>query len=971
MRALLFSAFCLLPSALFAQEADLSGLLVTAVHIEIEGRREPATDLRALIETLEGKPLDARLARESIAQLYAAGRFADVRVDAVPDGAGVALVYRLEPRHPVTRVIVRGNTGIAETTLRDALETRFEGLSAAPPAADATSAAVVLLRDEGFLSPQVAVRADVTHDPHATSLVFDVQAGQPAPIGTVRFEGTWPEPVQTVLGRLNARPGQPYRRSALRAAIDELVAGVRQTGYYAAQGSHTATPTDAGLVDLLIDADAGPVVDVRFEGDAMPRDRLDELVPIERERAVDIDLLEDSTIRIVNDLRREGYWRASATYRTAETNGRMQVTFTITRGPRYRLGALTVEGNRAVSAEALLSFVDVREGDIFVETPLESGANVIRDYYRRAGFTSADVVLDVAEAPRPPAGAGAPGGPGSDEARMNARMIVTEGPQSFVREVRFAGVTAIAEADLRRRMQSRAGEPFYLPFLTLDREAITRAYLDRGFQQAAVLIEPVFDAQGANLLLTIGVEEGPQTVVDRVIVVGNVRTDTQTVLDQLTLRQGSPLGLSDIVESQRRLSALGLFRRVRIAEGPRQPGSPVVDLVVTLEEAPATTIGYGAGLEVFEEPRTGEGGALVDKLEAHPRAFFEITRRNIAGGNRSLSLFTRVSLGPNDDVNDAEQDGKGFGVSEYRVVGTYRDPRPFGIDAEMLVSAGLEKSRRTSFSFTRDTLRTELLRRVSPSVRASARYSLEYTKLFDVRIEESQRLLIDRLFPQVRLSIVSGSILRDTRNDPVDPERGTLMGMDLDIAPRAIGSQVGFVKSFAQAFYFKRIPGRARIVLATGARLGLARGFSRIVDTDVPATEAQVEVRDLPASQRFFAGGSTTVRGFQLDRLGVPGILNSNGLSNGGNAMLVLNTELRVPVWKDLGAVAFVDAGNVFARVRDFAMADLRPTAGLGLRYRSPIGPLRVDIGFKLNREDFAPRREHRSEWHFSLGQAF
>jgi outer membrane protein insertion porin family len=132
-----------------------------------------------------------------------------------------------------------------------------------------------------------------------------------------------------------------------------------------------------------------------------------------------------------------------------------------------------------------------------------------------------------------------------------------------------------------------------------------------------------------------------------------------------------------------------------------------------------------------------------------------------------------------------------------------------------------------------------------------------------------------------------------------------------------------------------------------------------------------VEVRDLPASQRFFAGGSTTVRGFRLDRLGVPAILNDDGLSNGGNAMLVLNGELRLPVWKDVGAVAFIDAGNVFGRVRDFDFRQLRPTAGMGVRYRSPIGPLRVDLGFKLNRETFPNRREHGSEWYFSLGQAF
>ena len=158
---------------------------------------------------------------------------------------------------------------------------------------------------------------------------------------------------------------------------------------------------------------------------------------------------------------------------------------------------------------------------------------------------------------------------------------------------------------------------------------------------------------------------------------------------------------------------------------------------------------------------------------------------------------------------------------------------------------------------------------------------------------------------------------------------------------------------------FTRLPGAGRLVFAGGARLGLARGFSQVVEESVPA------------SQRFFAGGSTTVRGFQLDRLGVREILNANGLSNGGNAMLVVNAELRSPLWKDLGAVAFVDAGNVFGRVSDFDITALRPTAGVGIRYRSPIGPLRLDLGFKLNRETFPNRREHGSEWHFSLGHAF
>jgi outer membrane translocation and assembly module TamA len=131
-------------------------------------------------------------------------------------------------------------------------------------------------------------------------------------------------------------------------------------------------------------------------------------------------------------------------------------------------------------------------------------------------------------------------------------------------------------------------------------------------------------------------------------------------------------------------------------------------------------------------------------------------------------------------------------------------------------------------------------------------------------------------------------------------------------------------------------------------------------------------VNDLPASERFFAGGDTSVRGYALDRLGTPETIDRNGFPLGGNAVIVLNAELRVPVWKDLGVVGFVDAGNVFHRVSDFAFGEIRPTTGFGLRYRSPIGPIRVDLGFKLDRQTLPDGSfERLTALHISLGQAF
>ena len=128
---------------------------------------------------------------------------------------------------------------------------------------------------------------------------------------------------------------------------------------------------------------------------------------------------------------------------------------------------------------------------------------------------------------------------------------------------------------------------------------------------------------------------------------------------------------------------------------------------------------------------------------------------------------------------------------------------------------------------------------------------------------------------------------------------------------------------------------------------------------------------DLPASERFFAGGDSTVRGFALDRLGTEATLNADGYPTGGNAMAVFNLELRTPHVKGVGLVGFLDAGNVFLRVSDLNLGEIRASAGVGIRYRSPLGPLRLDVGFKLDQRDLNNGSERRVVYHLSLGQAF
>ena len=332
-------------------------------------------------------------------------------------------------------------------------------------------------------------------------------------------------------------------------------------------------------------------------------------------------------------------------------------------------------------------------------------------------------------------------------------------------------------------------------------------------------------------------------------------------------------------------------------------------------------------------------------FDAAPRGSFEITWRNLFGTNRSASVFSSLTLHP--------QGTKQQGVTEYRVVNTFREPKVFNTQIDGLITLTLEQQFRSSFNFRRRSATAEATRRLGGGVSLIGTYQLQRTEVYNVTADQN---LIDRVFPNVRLSSFSVSALRDTRNDQIDPTTGEYFSAYGQIAARALGSEVGFFKSFFRASAFRLLPHTRGIVLAGNTFLGLATGFPQQDATGRTIVDSNGEpTRDLPQSERFYAGGDTTMRGFAVDQLGVrhtPSLasdtIDANGFPLGGNSELLFNVELRVPLWSRLGAHGFLDTGNVFRRAVDLDPGEFRSAVGVGLIV-NVLGPLRFDLGFKVH----------------------
>ena len=916
MKSLHWLAGCaivlLLISPAYPSPDSFSGLTITRIDIK-DDRGEPWPDLERVLPLIMVKPGDrfsGPAIRDGIATLYLKGIFKDIRVEAFPDNGGVRLEYVVTPITIVDGIVVHGNSAIATGTILDMFtgmegkELRDERLSSL------RSDLLAQYQAEGFYEATVDFRSTPLKEPHRVALHIDIRESTPTRIADITFTGNIALTDKQLLGVMKSKKGSRVRRDILLDSDTEAIINkYTGLGYPAAK----AGPVDISFRDhqafVHVHVNEGPLVTVTITGNReFGSKKLKKTLLIWSEHEISDSIIESSMDKIKAMYREKGYADVAVEVKRSEQPGRLDLEFSVYEGPQVKVKEVTIRGNTVFTTKEIKKQMAVQEPGWFTSQPfqeylLDTDIENLRDRYLVAGYLSATVNQNTVRS--------------GNKSEASISIEIVEGPQTRTGSVSFEGNTVFASAEIQNKISLKPGAPFNERLPDEDKYRILMMYSNKGYLYARVEVDR--SNHDGTVDVRFRITEDLPVSIGKIILRGNIRTKDDVIMRELLVRPGGPYDYGAILKSQQRIYRFGYFRVARF--DPVHPGEKeyITDMLFTVEERPAGAVEFSVGY--------GD----LDRL----RASIQLSYRNLWGTARYTSLRYEQS-----DILK-------------RVIYNFQQPWILGhkLDNKFSLvwsdSERLNSDTREIYYKTRKTTASFGVEKEYEHLKPSLTYQFENVVNYDVK-PEAQLTPDDS--GRVILSSLSPALVVDLRDDIFNPRKGALYGIVLKEALWILGSQATFSKLTVQGSWFLPVN---TSVLALSVRAGMAWPFR--------------ETDEVPIHERFYTGGGTTVRGFRQDAIG-PYVLDVNGdpIPQGGQSMVVLNIELRFNPGEGFGIVLFTDGGNVWPD-QEIRLSDLRSSFGAGIRYGTPVGPLRIDYGQKIHRLP----GESPGELHFSIGNTF
>jgi outer membrane protein insertion porin family len=601
--------------------------------------------------------------------------------------------------------------------------------------------------------------------------------------------------------------------------------------------------------------------------------------------------LREGDAKIINYLRNKGYIFATVNSSVQYEENLMRIIHKVSPGNRFKIQNITFKGLNYFTPERLKDELLLTGG--FPLFQKVDGARLfelpqeIELLYGSQGFSETHVEMTFDR----------------EGNKLKPILTVQEGGQEIIDSISIRGASQFPQETLLDQIGGHEGGAFFQPGIQKDIEKLKRFYMDQGFRGTEIFAEAE-QVKDKRYAVRFEIAEGQKTRIENIIITGYEATKKNIISRELMLREGDYARYDAIRESKRKLERLGIFTEVNVEEIPLSADR--TNLLVNVREGARNYASLGAGLET----KTKISDYAVWDYQFWARGTAELIRNNIFGTAAQASLVGQISF------------------RETRGVFAWKQPYFFGLPMETYFNAWLEKEVRTSFTYEGSGISLTTVKPISPTKNMDFLATFRYARriITDLDIEESE---IDRRFFPFSTTAVSGSVIWENRTDPFNPAGGFFFSSVLEWAFPYFGTESDFFKTFNKFQIFAPIV--PHLTLGTTVRLGLAKGR-------------------VPIHERFFAGGSNSFRGVGFDELGPKDPVS--GKPVGGKALLLFNIELTfpiIPAFENLYGTIFFDKGNVFERRKQVSFARLRNAAGLGLRYKTPLGPIRFELGWNLD----------------------
>jgi outer membrane protein insertion porin family len=725
----------------------------------------------------------------------------------------------------------------------------------------------------------------------------------------------------TILSKLKTKKGDIFSQKI----VDEDIKRLYLLGFFS-DVSVSIEDVQDGVGVIFIVTEKAPLTEIKFEGNrvfnskrlqAVVQSKLNEFAD-ERKLKTDVDSIKDL-------YEKKGYPWVNVDYKIEvdEKTDSSKVVFVIKEGVRAVVRKINIIGNTAFSDKRLIKIIKSRtagffRSGVYKKDVLEDDMERLKDFYKHEGYLDIKPSYEIVFQEK------------GKRKWIELAVRIEEGRKYITGDIRLTGNAIFIEEELRVLLKMRSGDTFTEDGLHTDVGTIQERYFDKGYIMARVRPDTILNMTTDKVDIAYNIIEGEVAYVNKVNIKGNTKTKDVVIRRELRIKPGERYDGAKLRRSKERLYNLGFFEDITFdTQETSEPSKR--DMVVEVKETKTGEFSFGGGFSSIDK--------LVGFVEVEQRNFDLLNFPTFTGDGQDLKL--RGEFGSTR---------KNYLLS-WTEPWIFEKPLSFGFD---LYASEHNRSGSTGYAYDEKRQGGDIRfgKEFSEYLRGDLTYRLEEVDISDLSSDVSSALKAEE--GKNTISSTMFQLTRDTRDNQFNPSKGNLLIGSIEVAGGLLGGDKDFAKFFDSLSRYSTI---GPFVLELKLRDGVVSTYGG--DTGA-----------VPIYERFFAGGTYTIRGFKERDVGPK---DQSGDPVGGGTLLVGNAELTFPIVENLKGAFFADAGNVWREPDSkpkggISSGGIKIGVGAGIRIKTPIGPVKLDYGFPINADD---DQEDTGRFHFSMSRGF